>query len=128
MPSINSTVVRALNTFGLENLSRRNSSTPNSQPSSPLKKEGFVFPSEDIQSQALFRRMDRMIMERNQVELGQTIKRNAINIVIFIILCCCFLINCLNVKIHYYGRLQIQVKMKILSVLNQNLFQLKFNQ
>lgn len=64
-----------MNSFGLENLSKRNSSTPNSQPSSPLKKEGFVFPSEDIQSQALVRRMDRMIMERNQVELGQTTKQ-----------------------------------------------------
>lgn len=78
MPSINSTVVRALNSFGLDNIARRNSSTPNSQPSSPLKKEGFVFPSEDIQSQALVRRMDRMIMERNQVELGQNLKRNVI--------------------------------------------------
>lgn len=75
MPSINSTVVRALNSIGLENLSRRNSSTPNSQPSSPLKKEGFVFPPEDVQSQALVRRMDRMIMERNQVELGQINKK-----------------------------------------------------
>lgn len=74
-----------MNSFGLDNLSRRNSSTPNSQPSSPLKKEGFVFPSEDIQSQALVRRMDRMIMERNQVELGRIIKRNVIKIVIFII-------------------------------------------
>lgn len=64
-----------MNSFGLENLSKRNSSTPNSQPSSPLKKEGFVFPSEDIQSQALVRRMDRMIMERNQVELGQNTKQ-----------------------------------------------------
>lgn len=86
MPSINSTVVRALNTFGLDNLSRRNSSTPNSQPSSPLKKEGFVFPSEDTQSQALVRRMDRMLMERNQVELGQTIQRNVIKIIIFIVI------------------------------------------
>lgn len=79
MPS-NSTVVRALNTFGLETISRRSSSTPNSQPSSPLKKEGFNFPSEDIHSQAIARRMDRMIMERNQVELGQTIKQNVIKI------------------------------------------------
>lgn len=75
MPSINSTVVRALNSFGLDNLSRRNSSTPNSQPSSPLKKEGFVFPPEDIQSQAIVRRVDRMIMDRNQVELGQSKKK-----------------------------------------------------
>ncbi|CAH1709062.1 hamartin isoform X2 [Aphis gossypii] len=67
LPSINSTVVRALNSFGIDNLSRRNSSTPNSQPSSPLKKEGFIFPSEDIQSQSLARRVDRMIMERNQI-------------------------------------------------------------
>lgn len=67
-------MVRALNSFGLDNLSRRNSTTPNSQPSSPLKKEGFVFPSEDIQSQALVRRMDRMMLERNQVELGLDIK------------------------------------------------------
>ncbi|XP_001942982.2 hamartin isoform X2 [Acyrthosiphon pisum] len=67
LPSINSTVVRALNSFGLDNLPRRNSSTPNSQPSSPLKKEGFIFPTEDIQSQSLVRRVDRMIMERNQI-------------------------------------------------------------
>lgn len=76
LPSINSTVVRALNSFGIDNLSRRNSSTPNSQPSSPLKKEGFIFPSEDIQSQSLARRVDKMIMERNQVELGQTIEKS----------------------------------------------------
>ncbi|XP_025197521.1 hamartin isoform X2 [Melanaphis sacchari] len=67
LPSINSTVVRALNSFGIDNLSRRSSSTPNSQPNSPLKKEGFVFPSEDIQSQFLVRKVDRMIMERNQI-------------------------------------------------------------
>ncbi|XP_050534355.1 hamartin isoform X1 [Daktulosphaira vitifoliae] len=67
VPPINSTVVRALNSFGLENLSRRNSLTSNSQPNSPLRKEGFVFPSEGIQSQALVRRMDRMLMERNQI-------------------------------------------------------------
>lgn len=79
MPS-NSSVVRALNTFGVETISRRNSSTPNSQPSSPLKKEGFNFGSEDVHAQAIARRMDRMIMERNQVELGQTIKQNVIEI------------------------------------------------
>lgn len=77
MPPINSTVVRALNSFGLENLSRRNSLTSNSQPNSPLKKEGFIFPSEGIQSQALVRRMDTMLMERNQVEIGLHIKQNA---------------------------------------------------
>lgn len=71
-----------MNSFGLENLSRRNSSTPNSQPSSPLKKEGFIFPSEDIQSQALVRRMDRMMLERNQVELGQNSKINEIILLI----------------------------------------------
>lgn len=75
MPSLNnSSVARALNTFGLETLSRRNSSSPNSQPSSPLKKEGFVFPHEELQSQALNRRLDRMFIERYQVELGQVIE------------------------------------------------------
>lgn len=76
LPSINSTVVRALNTLGIETPSRRNSSSPNSQPSSPLKKDGFVFSPEEIQSHALSRRMDRMFVERHQVELGQIIKIN----------------------------------------------------
>ncbi|VVC28746.1 Armadillo-type fold,Hamartin,Armadillo-like helical [Cinara cedri] len=77
LPTINSTVVRALNSMGLENLSRRNSSTPNSQPSSPLKKEGLFFPPEDFQSQALVRRMDKMIMERNQITDSTKEENNA---------------------------------------------------
>lgn len=79
MPSLNSSVARALNTFGLETLSRRNSSSPNSQPSSPLKKEGFVFSQEETQSQALNRRMDRMFVDRYQVEIGQVFNRNMTN-------------------------------------------------